>query len=111
MAGPGPSGRGSDEYLMLLEGQSYGVYYPWETEKLSFLRRVRRIFAMHTSNSCCAVDPVTMRPRMISTKGGMNRIGPHAAAWAMAHPRHFLGRDFAKPIEWMDKYPNGWKPD
>ena len=111
MAGPAPPDRGRDEYLMLLEGQFQGVYYPWEKETLSFLRRVRRIFAKHTSNVCCLVDPVTMRPRWVEAQGSWNRIGPHAAAWAMAHPRHFLGRDFIKPIAWTEKYPDGWRED
>jgi hypothetical protein len=29
----------------------------------------------------------------------------------MAHPRHFLGRDFIKPIAWAEKYPDGWRED
>jgi hypothetical protein len=38
-------------------------------------------------------------------------IGPQAAAWAMEHPRHLLGRAMLKPIEWAEKYPRGWQRD
>lgn len=108
MAGPAPTGCGHNGYLMLLESRLEGVYYPWEQEKFSFLRRVRRIFLKHTSNDCCSVDPATLRPTLIEARGSWNRIGPHAAAWAMAHPRHFLGRDLIKPIAWAERYPDGW---
>lgn len=111
MAGEAPRGRAANEYLFLDEGRLEGVYYPRETEKEAFLRRVRRIFDKYTTNRCCTVEPETLKPKFISTKGAMDRIGAHAAAWSMAHPRHFLGRNLTKPIEWAQKCPEGWRPD
>jgi hypothetical protein len=108
MAGDAPPGYEPNQYLELAEGEFQGVYYPWEPEQLSFLRRIRRIFDKHTTNHRCTVEPETLRPKFILIKGGWARIGPRAAAWAMAHPRHFLGRYFEKPIEWAEKYPHGW---
>lgn len=111
MAAAAPPGCEADQYLFLAEGSFSGVYYPWEPEKERMLRRVRRIFDKHTTNKCCSIEPETLKPKHISTKGALERIGLRAAAWAMEHPRHFLGRDLTKPIEWAEKYPNGWHAD
>jgi hypothetical protein len=111
MAGPAPPGCAPDYYLLLIEGRLEGFYYPWEENKKRFLYRVRRIFDKYAANRFCRVDPERLKPRFVSLKGDMDRIGPYAAAWAMAHPRHFLGYDFTKPVEWAEKYPEGWRPD
>lgn len=108
MAADPPPGLAPDQYLFLSEGSFYGVYYPGDSEMASFLRRVRRIFDKHTTNQCCSIEPETLRPKFVSTTGAEDRIGAAAALWAMAHPRHFLGRDMLKPIEWAQRYPNGW---
>lgn len=108
MGGEPPRGYAPNQYLFLAEGSFSGVYYPWEPEKEALLRRVRRVFDKHTTNQCCTVEIETLKPEYVSTKGAEDRIGPAASAWAMAHPRHFLGRDMLKPIEWAAKYPNGW---
>jgi hypothetical protein len=110
MAGSAPPGLEPDHYLYLVEGRFEGVYYPSEHEKKTFLQRVRRIIDKHTTNQCCSTEPTTLKPVYVSTKGAEDRIGPAAAAWAMAHPRHFLGRDMLKPVEWAEKYPDGWNP-
>jgi hypothetical protein len=107
LAGVPLPGCGPDEYQWMQEADFQGVYYPWESEQLSFLRRVRRTFDKHTTNKCVTVDFETLKPKYVSLKGAMDRIGRHAAAWAM-HPRRLLGRDQTKPIEWAERYPNGW---
>ena len=80
-------------------GSWAGGYYPWEDEKIDFLKRARRIFQRITTNKYSIVDWQTLSVIERVQKGGVFWIGRGALDWARAHRNHFLSREF-KPIDW-----------